>query len=61
LVDPVEVIVFTELKDRGFRVQLRVTGQLATEDNAAGVSKWLFLGQMAASVGFILYSWLLHN
>ena len=33
----------------------------ATDDTAAGVSKWLFLGQMAASVGFILYSWLLDN
>lgn len=61
MVDPVEVIVSTELQDRGFRVKLRVTGQLATEDNAVGDSKWLFLGQMAASVGSILYSWLLHN
>jgi len=33
----------------------------STEENAAGVSKWLFLGQMAASVGFIVYSWLLDN
>jgi uncharacterized protein with PQ loop repeat len=33
----------------------------ATQDRAEGVSKWLFLGQMAASVGFIVYSWLLDN
>ncbi|MCR6627237.1 hypothetical protein [Pseudoxanthomonas mexicana] len=33
----------------------------ATEDNSAGVSKWLFLGQTAASVGFVIYSWLLDN
>lgn len=33
----------------------------ATQDNAEGVSHWLFLGQMAASVGFIVYSWLLDN
>lgn len=33
----------------------------ATQDNAEGVSRWLFLGQMAASVGFIVYSWLLDN
>lgn len=33
----------------------------ATQDNAEGVSRWLFLGQMAASVGFIVYSWLLGN
>ncbi len=26
-----------------------------------GVSHWLFAGQIAASVGFIAYSWLLHN
>lgn len=28
---------------------------------SAGVSKWLFIGQVAASTGFIVYSWLLHN
>jgi MtN3 and saliva related transmembrane protein len=27
----------------------------------AGVSKWLFIGQCAASVGYIVYSVLLHN
>lgn len=26
-----------------------------------GVSHWLFLGQTAASVGFVVYSWLLGN
>jgi len=26
-----------------------------------GVSRWLFIGQCAASAGFILYSWLLKN
>ncbi|HUS08176.1 MAG TPA: hypothetical protein VMZ52_17870 [Bryobacteraceae bacterium] len=26
-----------------------------------GVSKWLFIGNMAASVGFAVYSWLLEN
>jgi MtN3 and saliva related transmembrane protein len=26
-----------------------------------GLSHWLFIGQIAASVGFIAYSWLLHN
>ncbi len=31
------------------------------DPNPSGVSKWLFLGQTAASVGFIAYSWLLHN
>ena len=31
------------------------------EKDAKGVSRWLFLGQMAASVGFIIYSWMLDN
>lgn len=26
-----------------------------------GVSHWLFIGQLAASVGFVLYSWLVEN
>ncbi|MEK8089935.1 hypothetical protein [Thermithiobacillus plumbiphilus] len=26
-----------------------------------GVSKWLFIGQTAASLGFSVYSWLLQN
>jgi hypothetical protein len=27
----------------------------------SGVSRWLFIGQLAASSGFALYSWLLDN
>ena len=26
-----------------------------------GVSHWLFVGQIAASLGFVVYSWLLRN
>ncbi len=26
-----------------------------------GVSKWLFVGQIMVSIGFIIYSWLLRN
>lgn len=26
-----------------------------------GLSRWLFLGQLAASTGFVIYSWLLDN
>lgn len=33
----------------------------AQSPDAAGVSHWLFLGQIAASLGFIAYSWLLGN
>lgn len=31
------------------------------ERSAEGVSRLLFLGQIAASIGFTLYSWLVHN
>lgn len=29
--------------------------------SVAGVSKWLFVGQLSASVGFTIYSWLVEN
>jgi MtN3 and saliva related transmembrane protein len=28
---------------------------------SAGVSRWLFIGQLAASLGFTIYSLLVHN
>ena len=28
------------------------------DGNSQGVSRWLFLGQMTASLGFTVYSWL---
>lgn len=31
------------------------------EGSSENVSKWLFIGQMAASLGFTVYSWLLQN
>jgi len=31
------------------------------EGSSEGVSKWLFVGQMSASLGFIAYSWLVRN
>ena len=31
------------------------------KEDGKGVSRWLFAGQMAASVGFIAYSWMLDN
>lgn len=33
----------------------------AHDDTARGVSRWLFVGQIVASVGFVVYSWLVHN
>jgi MtN3 and saliva related transmembrane protein len=29
--------------------------------STAGVSRWLFIGQVTASVGYVIYSVLLHN
>lgn len=31
------------------------------DKDAKGVSRWLFVGQIAASTGFIAYSWMLGN
>ena len=31
------------------------------QGSSKGVSKWLFIGQIAASAGFLLYSWLIHD
>jgi len=31
------------------------------DPDPSGVSMWLFVGQIAASIGFIAYSWLLQN
>jgi MtN3 and saliva related transmembrane protein len=31
------------------------------EGTSEGVSKWLFIGQMSASLGFTIYSWLVNN
>jgi uncharacterized protein with PQ loop repeat len=31
------------------------------EGSSEGVSKWLFVGQISASLGFTLYSWLVRN
>ena len=31
------------------------------DGTSQGVSKWLFIGQLAASMGFVMYSWRLGN
>ena len=31
------------------------------EGSSEGVSRWLFVGQIAASLGFTVYSWLVNN
>ena len=31
------------------------------EGTSEGVSKWLFVGQISASLGFTVYSWLVRN
>ena len=41
-----------------------LTRQIITQwrdKDAKGVSRWLFVGQIAASTGFIAYSWMLDN
>ena len=30
-------------------------------EQTEGISRWLFIGQITASLGFAVYSWLLHN
>lgn len=40
---------------------MRQSYVLWTDENAKGVSRWLFVGQIAASVMFIAYSWLVAN
>jgi MtN3 and saliva related transmembrane protein len=39
----------------------RQTWRQWREPEPRGVSRWLFLGQIAASVGFVAYSWMLRN
>jgi len=39
----------------------RQTWRQWREPDPRGVSHWLFAGQIAASIGFVAYSWLLHN
>jgi MtN3 and saliva related transmembrane protein len=39
----------------------RQTWMQWTSGKTAGVSKWLFVGQIAASIGFVVYSVLLDN
>jgi uncharacterized protein with PQ loop repeat len=31
------------------------------EGSSEGVSKWLFIGQVSANLGFLVYSWLISN
>jgi predicted benzoate:H+ symporter BenE len=40
---------------------VRQVHKQATGGNQQALSKWLFAGQIAASLGFIAYSWMLRN
>lgn len=47
-----------------FILLLTITAQIGKQwkdRSAQGVSRWLFFGQLAASVGFTVYSVLVHN
>ena len=48
----------------GFVLLITVGWQVFTQwqsGKSSGLSRWLFVGQMAASVGFVIYSWLVAN
>ncbi|WP_019140424.1 hypothetical protein [Noviherbaspirillum massiliense] len=58
--------MFTELIGwiSTFILILTISRQVYTQwrtKSIAGVSKWLFVGQLAASTGFVIYSALLEN
>jgi predicted benzoate:H+ symporter BenE len=40
---------------------VRQVHKQATQGNGCALSRWLFAGQIAASLGFIAYSWMLRN
>ena len=40
---------------------LRQVHKQATRGNGQALSRWLFAGQIVASLGFIAYSWMLRN
>jgi hypothetical protein len=40
---------------------LKQVADRANEARGSGVSRWLFVGQISASIGFIFYSYQLHN
>jgi uncharacterized protein with PQ loop repeat len=59
-VQPVELIGWVS----SFILLLTIGRQVYTQWKSratAGVSKWLFIGQLAASTGYTIYSYLLHN
>lgn len=48
----------------GLILLITVSWQVFTQwqsGKSSGLSRWLFVGQMAASVGFVIYSWLVAN
>ena len=66
-----------EFSDKGDEVLTEVVGWVSSlilvltiakqvykqwhEGSSEGVSKWLFVGQISASLGFTVYSWLVSN
>jgi len=60
LVKPVDLLGWAS----SFILLLTLIRQVRTQWRTravAGVSKWLFVGQITASIGYTLYSFLLHN
>lgn len=40
---------------------VRQVHKQATQGNGQALSRWLFVGQIAASLGFIAYGWMMGN
>lgn len=59
-VEPRELIGWLSAATLLFTMALQVHRQWRTQ-SVEGVSYWLFVGQLAASAGFTVYSVLLHN
>lgn len=57
---PVEVIGWASSAVLLATIMRQVYTQWKTK-STAGVSHWLFIGQLTASIGYTVYSYLLHN
>ena len=59
-ITPTDAIGWTSTAVLLATIGRQVYSQWKSKDSA-GVSRWLFVGQIGASVGFTIYSYLLHN
>ncbi|WP_447977756.1 SemiSWEET family transporter [Candidatus Nitrospira bockiana] len=59
-VSPRDLIGWTASAVLVFTIFTQITRQWK-EGTSKGVSQWLFIGQLVASGGFLLYSWLIRD